>query len=243
MTDRGVAMTGKRPLAAAAITAMAVLGFMAPPAGAEAPHGFVDDPPAELLPADFAATSSRSPCCLTTTPAEPSTSPRMVTAPLYFQEHFRDVDTFTNTLNNKTFTSVNIGNRSGPEDRRRRRRHSHDHVQSGVSATRLRTGRDASLPHSGPVPDARNHQYERDSDRPSDDEPVDGTFSIVKDFVDHDETAGQDFCQTSSRSSHNRSTSCRPAGRCPYVDSNVPASCGRQRGSRAPICRRKSCAG
>jgi hypothetical protein len=117
MTDRGVAMTGKRPLAAAAITTMAVLGFMAQPAGAEAPHDFVDDPPAELLPADFAARSSRSPCCLTTTPAEPSTSPRMVTARCIS----RSISGTSTPSQHAEQQDVHVGqhrHRSGPEDRR-----------------------------------------------------------------------------------------------------------------------------
>jgi hypothetical protein len=188
-------MTGKRTLAAVVIASMAVFGFMTPPATAEAPHGFVDDPPAELLPADFCGDVVTFPVVQDHYSSGTEHITTHGDSPLYFQEHFRDVDTFTNTLNNKTFTVVNIGNGKDLKIV--------DNGDGTITITFKVVFRQLVYAPEGTLLFRTAGQFRTretiDTNGtltdPSDDEPVDGTFSIVKDFVGHDDTAGRDFCQ------------------------------------------------
>jgi hypothetical protein len=188
-------MTGKRRLAAIVITAMAVLGFLAPQASAEAPRHFVDDPPAELLPADFCGDIVDFPVLHD---AYSSGTEHVIThgdGPLYFEVHFRDVDTLTNTLNGKTFTLVNIG--TGKDLKIVDNGDDTITITFMVVFRQLNYGPDGTLLFrvAGQFRTRETLDTNGTLTDPSDDEPVDGTFSIVKDFVGHDETAGRDFCQ------------------------------------------------
>ena len=188
-------MNAMGKLAAVLITTLAVLGFMTPRAMAAAPDPFVDDPPAELFPADVCGDVVTFPVLAD----HYSSGTEHITthgggAP-YFEVHFRDIDTFTNTLNGKTFTVVNEGTGKDLEI-----------VDNGdgtltitfqVTFRQLVYAPDGSLLFrtAGMYRTRETIDTNGTLTDPSDDEPIDGTFSIAKDFVGRDDTAGRDFCE------------------------------------------------
>lgn len=182
-------------LAVVLITALTVLGLMTPQAMAAAPDDYVDDPPAELLPADFCGDIVTFPVLADHYSSGTEHITTHGDGPLYFEGHFRDIDTFTNTLNDKTFTVVNMGTAKDL-----------DIVDNGDGTLTITTqiafrqlvyAPDGSLLFrtAGQFRTRETIDTNGTLTDPSDDEPVDGTFSFVKDFVGHDGTAGRDFCQ------------------------------------------------
>jgi hypothetical protein len=187
-------MTGKRRLAASVITAMAVFGFMAPQASAEAPGHFVDDPPAELLPADFCGDIVNFPVLHDSYASGTVRLAPHGDSPLYFAMHFHVIETFTNTLNGKTLTLVTDGTGKDLKDV--------DNGDDTITITFKIVFRQLSYGPDGTLLFRTAGQYwtretidTNGTTDPSDDRPVPGTFSIVKDFVGHDDTAGRDFCK------------------------------------------------
>jgi hypothetical protein len=188
-------MNAVRKLAVVLITTLTVLGFMTPQALAAAPDDFVDDPAAELLPADFCGDIVNFPVLADHYSSGTEHITTHGSGPLYFEVHFRDIDTFTNTLNGKTFTVVNSGTDKDL-----------DIVDNGdgtltitvkVVFRQLVYAPDGSLLFrtAGQFRTRETIDTNGTLTDPSDDVPVDGTFSSVKDFVGHDGTAGRDFCQ------------------------------------------------
>jgi hypothetical protein len=181
-------------LAVVLISTLTVLGFMAPPTMAAAPEPFVDDPPAELLPADVCGDVVTFPVL---TDHYSSGTEHLTThhGLVHFQVHFRDVDTFTNTLNGKTFTVVNKG--TGKDLK------IVDNGDGTITITfklvfrQLVYAPDGSLLFrtAGQFRTRETIDTHGTLTDPSDDTPVEGTFTTVKEFVGHDGTAGRDFCQ------------------------------------------------
>lgn len=182
-------------LAVVLVTTTAVLGFMAPRALAQAPEQFVDDPPAELLPADVCGDVVTFPVLADHFGSGTEHITTHGDGPLFFEVHFRDVDTFTNTLNDKTFTVVNTGTAKDLEII--------DNGDDTLTITVQVAFRQLVYAPDGTLLFRTAGQFRTQETidtngtltDPSDDEPVDGTFSFVKDFVGHDGTAGRDFCE------------------------------------------------
>jgi len=176
-------------------TTLTVLGFMTPQATASAPSDYVDDPPAELLPADFCGDVVTFPVIRDFYSSGTVHITMHGDELAYFQGHFHDVTTYTNTLNDKTFTLVDIG--TGKDLK----------IIDNGDGTITITGKvvvrqrvyapDGSLVFrvAGQFRTRETVDTNGTPEDPSDDEPVDGTFSIIKDFVGHDPTASRDFCE------------------------------------------------
>src|SRR5215203_2494765 len=182
-------------LAVVLITTLTIFGSMTPRATAAAPSHFVDDPPAELLPADFCGDVVTFPVLFD----HYGSGTDHITTPgngvLYFQSHFRDIDTYTNTLNGKTFTLVTSG--KGRDLKIVDNGDGTITITGQINLRQLVYAADGTLLfrivgmfRSREIIDTNGTLTD-----PSDDEPVDGTFSIVKDFVGHDPTTGRDFCE------------------------------------------------
>ena len=188
-------MAGRSTLVAIVISTFAVLGLTASPAAAEAPHDFVDDPPAELLPADFCGDVVTFPVVHDHFSSGTEHITTHGDGPVYFEVHFRDVDTFTNTLNDKTFTLVNTG--VGKDLKIVDNGDGTITITFKIVFRQLVYAPDGSLLFrtAGQVRTRETIDTNGTLTDPSDDVPVDGTFSIVKDFVGHDQTAGRDFCE------------------------------------------------
>jgi len=181
-------------VAAVLITTLTVVGSMTLRASAVAPYEFVDDPPAELVGADFCTGVVTFPVLADHYSSGTEHVIRHGDGPLHFDVHFRDVDTFTNTLNGKTFTIVTIG-------------HGKDlkivadgdllTITFAVEFRQSVYGPDGSLVYStaGMARVQETVDTNGTLTDTSDDETVDGSFSVVKEFVGLDETSGHDFCE------------------------------------------------
>jgi hypothetical protein len=180
--------------AAVLITTLTLVGSMTLRASAAAPNDFVDDPPAELVGADFCTGVVTFPVLADHYSSGTEHVIRHGDGPLHFDVHFRDVDTFTNTLNDQTFTIVNVG-------------HGKDlqivaegdllTITFAVQFMQFVYAPDGSLVYrtAGTFRTQETIDTNGTLTDTSDDETVEGSFSVVKDFVGYDETSGHDFCE------------------------------------------------